>query len=188
MTWPATGSTPTTLRAARPALVYCSITGFGQDGPYADRPGYDFIVQAMGGIMDLTGTPDGEGQKPGVAYADIFTGLYAVTAIQAALLQRARTGEGATIDLALLDTQVGRARQPGDEFPGVGQCATPHGQCTSQPGSLPGISRRRWRHGDRRGQRSRSSGSLCEVLGIPALAHEALCAHQCGSGAAIANG
>jgi crotonobetainyl-CoA:carnitine CoA-transferase CaiB-like acyl-CoA transferase len=96
-----------TLRAARPALIYCSITGFGQDGPYADRPGYDLIVQAMGGIMDLTGTPDGEGQKTGVAYADIFTGLYAVTAIQAALLQRARTGEGATIDLALLDTEVG---------------------------------------------------------------------------------
>ena len=101
------GLDATTLRAARPALIYCSITGFGQDGPYADRPGYDLIVQAMGGIMDLTGTPDGEGQKTGVAYADIFTGLYAVTAIQAALLQRARTGEGATIDLALLDTEVG---------------------------------------------------------------------------------
>ena len=95
-----------TLARGAAALIYCSITGFGQDGPYADRPGYDFIVQAMGGIMDLTGTPDGEGQKPGVAYADIFTGLYAVTAIQAALLQRERTGEGATIDLALLDTQV----------------------------------------------------------------------------------
>jgi crotonobetainyl-CoA:carnitine CoA-transferase CaiB-like acyl-CoA transferase len=94
------------LRASRPQLVYCSITGFGQDGPYADRPGYDFIVQAMGGIMDLTGTPQGEGQKPGVAYADIFTGLYAVTAIQAALLQRERTGAGATIDMSLLDTQV----------------------------------------------------------------------------------
>ena len=95
-----------TLRADNPQLVYCSITGFGQDGPYADRPGYDFIVQAMGGIMDLTGEPDGPPQKPGVAYADLFTGLYAVIAIEAALLRRERSGDGATIDLALYDTQV----------------------------------------------------------------------------------
>lgn len=94
------------LRALNPRLVHCSITGFGQDGPLADRPGYDFVVQAMGGIMDLTGEPDGAPQKPGVAYADLFTGLHAVIAIQAALLRRERTGQGATIDLALLDTQV----------------------------------------------------------------------------------
>ena len=95
------------LKAVNPALVYCSITGFGQDGPYAPRPGYDFIIQAMGGLMDVTGAPDGEPQKVGVAYADIFTGLYAVIAIQAALAQRAHTGEGQHIDMALLDTQVG---------------------------------------------------------------------------------
>ncbi len=94
------------LAARNPRLVYCSITGFGQDGPYAARPGYDFIVQALGGIMDLTGEPDGAPQKPGVAYADLFTGLYAVVAIQAALLERQRTGQGCHIDLALLDTQV----------------------------------------------------------------------------------
>jgi crotonobetainyl-CoA:carnitine CoA-transferase CaiB-like acyl-CoA transferase len=94
------------LARLNPRLIYCSITGFGQDGPYAGRPGYDFIVQAMGGIMDLTGEPDGPPQKPGVAYADLFTGLYAVIAIQAALLQRQRSGKGAQIDLALLDTQV----------------------------------------------------------------------------------
>ncbi|HET7714378.1 MAG TPA: CaiB/BaiF CoA-transferase family protein [Bauldia sp.] len=95
------------LRAENPRLIYCSISGFGQDGPYAARPGYDFIVQGMGGIMDLTGEPDGEPQKSGVAFADIFTGLYAVIAIEAALVARERTGEGQHLDLALLDTQVG---------------------------------------------------------------------------------
>ena len=95
------------LKAVNPAIVYCSITGFGQTGPYAQRPGYDFIIQAMGGLMDLTGAPDGEPQKVGVAYADIFTGLYAVVAIQAALAHRQATGQGQHIDMALLDTQVG---------------------------------------------------------------------------------
>jgi crotonobetainyl-CoA:carnitine CoA-transferase CaiB-like acyl-CoA transferase len=88
-------------------LVYCSITGFGQDGPYASRPGYDFIIQGMGGIMDLTGDPAGEPQKTGVAFADIFTGLYAVIAIQAALAHRDTSGAGQWIDMALLDAQVG---------------------------------------------------------------------------------
>jgi glutaryl-CoA transferase len=95
------------LRAENPRLIYCSISGFGQDGPYAARPGYDFIVQGLGGIMDLTGAPDGEPQKSGVAFADIFTGLYAVIAIQAALAARETTGAGQHLDLALLDTQVG---------------------------------------------------------------------------------
>lgn len=95
------------LSAANPGLVYCSITGFGQDGPYAARAGYDFIVQGMGGIMSLTGEPDGAPQKIGVAYADILTGLYAVIGIQAALAERARTGRGAQIDLALFDVMTG---------------------------------------------------------------------------------
>jgi crotonobetainyl-CoA:carnitine CoA-transferase CaiB-like acyl-CoA transferase len=95
------------VRAANPRVVYCSITGFGQDGPYAARPGYDFMIQGLGGVMDLTGDPAGEPQKVGVAFADIFTGLYAVIAIQAALAQRAATGQGQHIDMALLDTQVG---------------------------------------------------------------------------------
>ena len=94
------------LRAINPRLIYCSITGFGHDGPYASRAGYDFIVQGMGGAMDLTGEADGEPQKPGYAAADIFTGLYAVVAIQAALARRALTGLGGEIDMALLDTQV----------------------------------------------------------------------------------
>ncbi len=95
------------LKAINPRLIYCSITGFGHDGPYAARAGYDFIVQGMGGAMDLTGEPSGEPQKVGWAVADIFTGIYAVIAIQAALARRAITGEGAEIDMALLDTQVG---------------------------------------------------------------------------------
>ena len=95
------------LSALNPRLVYCSITGFGQDGPYASRPGYDFIIQGMGGIMELTGEPDGAPQKTGVAFADIFTGVYSVVAIQAALLQRATTGRGQHIDMALLDTMTG---------------------------------------------------------------------------------
>jgi len=95
------------LAATNPRLVYCSITGFGQDGPRAGEAGYDFIVQGMSGIMDLTGQPDGPPTKIGVAYADIMTGLYAVIAIQAALHSREATGRGQHIDMALLDVMVG---------------------------------------------------------------------------------
>jgi crotonobetainyl-CoA:carnitine CoA-transferase CaiB-like acyl-CoA transferase len=98
------------LRAANPRLVYASITGFGQDGPYADRAGYDYIVQGMGGLMSITGLPDGEpGGGPmrvGVAVVDLFTGLYTCVSILAALYQRERSGEGAHIDMALFDTQL----------------------------------------------------------------------------------
>ncbi|WP_299812012.1 CaiB/BaiF CoA-transferase family protein [uncultured Roseibium sp.] len=95
------------LREVNPKLVYCSITGFGQDGPYAHRAGYDFMIQGMGGIMDLTGEPEGEPQKIGVAFADIFTGLYGVVGILSALRRRDETGEGEWVDMALLDAQVG---------------------------------------------------------------------------------
>lgn len=95
------------LKAEHPALVYCSITGFGQDGPYANRAGYDFLIQGMSGIMDLTGAPDGEPQKIGVAFTDIFTGLYSVIAIQAALAAREKTGRGQHIDMALMDCATG---------------------------------------------------------------------------------
>ena len=98
------------LRSVNPRLIYCSITGFGQDGPYARRAGYDFMIQGMGGIMSVTGLPDGQpGSGPvkcGVAFADIFTGLYATVGILSALHHRQKTGEGQHIDLALLDTQV----------------------------------------------------------------------------------
>jgi len=95
------------LSAANPRLVYCSVTGFGQDGPYAARAGYDFLIQGMSGIMDLTGDPAGEPQKIGVAFADIFTGLYGVIAIQAALAERQQTGKGRHVDMALLDSMTG---------------------------------------------------------------------------------
>jgi crotonobetainyl-CoA:carnitine CoA-transferase CaiB-like acyl-CoA transferase len=91
------------LRNVNPRLVYCSITGFGQNGPYAHRAGYDFIIQGMAGLMSVTGEPDGQPQKVGVAVTDVFTGVYAATAILAALVQRRRTGEGQHIDMALMD-------------------------------------------------------------------------------------
>jgi crotonobetainyl-CoA:carnitine CoA-transferase CaiB-like acyl-CoA transferase len=94
------------LAAANPRLVYCSITGFGQTGPYRNRPGYDFLVQAMGGLMSVTGEPEGSPMKVGVALTDIFTGMYAATAVLAALAHRERSGRGQHVDLALLDVQV----------------------------------------------------------------------------------
>jgi crotonobetainyl-CoA:carnitine CoA-transferase CaiB-like acyl-CoA transferase len=94
------------LKAIKPDIVYCSITGFGQDGPEAHRAGYDFIIQGMGGLMSLTGEPGGMPMKAGVAFADVFTGVYAANAIQAALIHRDRTGAGSHIDMALLDVQV----------------------------------------------------------------------------------
>ena len=95
------------LQPLNPALVYCSVTGFGQTGPYRHRAGYDFMIQAMGGIMDLTGDPAGDPQKIGVAFADIFSGLYGVVGVLAALRQAEATGIGAHVDIALLDVQVG---------------------------------------------------------------------------------
>ena len=94
------------LKAVHPGLIYCSITGFGQDGPYAARAGYDYIIQGMSGLMSVTGEPDGQPQKVGVAVTDILTGLYASNAVLAALHQRDRTGEGQHIDMALLDVAV----------------------------------------------------------------------------------
>ncbi len=94
------------LHAAFPRLIYCSITGFGQTGPYAHRAGYDFIIQGMSGLMSITGEPDGQPQKSGVAITDIFTGIYATTAILSALHQRHQTGKGQHIDMALLDVAV----------------------------------------------------------------------------------
>ena len=94
------------LSKLNPRLVYCSITGFGQNGPYAPRAGYDFIIQGMAGMMSITGEPGREPQKAGVAISDIFTGLYSVIAIQAALRHAEQTGEGQFIDMALFDTQI----------------------------------------------------------------------------------
>lgn len=94
------------LKDLFPELIYCSVTGFGQTGPYAHRAGYDFIIQGMSGLMSITGEPGGQPQKTGVAITDIFTGVYATTAILAAVHQRAQTGRGQHIDMSLLDVAV----------------------------------------------------------------------------------
>jgi formyl-CoA transferase len=96
-----------TLSPQHPALIYCSITGYGQSGPYRDRPGYDFMIQGQGGILSVTGPAEGPPSKVGVAIVDITAGLYAVSAILAALHFRNQHGEGQYIDVALLDTQIG---------------------------------------------------------------------------------
>lgn len=112
------------LAAVKPGLVYCSITGFGQTGPYAKRAGYDYMIQAMGGLMSITGQPDGapgaEPMKVGVAVADLFTGLYATIAILAALRHSEATGEGQHLDMALLDVQTAMlANQATNHFAGL---------------------------------------------------------------------
>ncbi len=104
------------LKDRFPQLVYCSITGFGQTGPYAPRAGYDFLIQGMGGIMSITGAPDGEPMKVGVGIADVMTGMYAAVGILAALRHRDQTGKGQHIDLALLDTQVSWLINAGTSF------------------------------------------------------------------------
>lgn len=114
------GLDASTLLAANPGLVICSITGFGQTGPYKDRAGYDYAVQGMGGLMSVTGErddlPGGGPQKVGVAVADLFTGLYATVAILAALRHRDATGQGQVIDMALLDTQVAMLANLGSNY------------------------------------------------------------------------
>ena len=123
------------LRTVNPRLIYCSITGFGHDGPYAPRAGYDFIIQGMGGAMDLTGEADSEPQKPGYAISDIFTGVYAVIAIQAALRRRETTGRGAEIDMALFDTQISVLANQALNYLVSGR--TPHRMGNAHPNLVP---------------------------------------------------
>lgn len=127
------------LKALNPRLVYCSITGFGQTGPYAARPGYDFLVQGMGGLMSITGYPDmsegGGPMKVGVAVTDVMTGLYATVAILAALAHRERSGEGQHIDLALLDVQVAYLANQASNFL-VGN-AVPNRMGNAHPNIVP---------------------------------------------------
>ncbi len=104
------------LKEAFPGLVYCSISGFGQTGPYQERAGYDYLAQGYGGIMSITGAPDGEPMKVGVGIADIMCGMYASSAILAALHHQRRTGEGQHLDLALLDTQVAWLANEGTNY------------------------------------------------------------------------
>ncbi|WP_271894778.1 CaiB/BaiF CoA transferase family protein [Candidatus Phyllobacterium onerii] len=124
-----------TLSADNPRLVYCSITGFGQDGPYAAQAGYDFIIQGMSGLMSVTGEPDREPQKVGLAVADVFTGLYSVIAIQAALAHAAKTGEGQMIDMALFDVQSAVMANQAMNYLATGK--SPHRMGNAHPNISP---------------------------------------------------
>ena len=110
-----------TLSGANRGLIYCSITGFGQDGPRRDEPGYDFVIQAMSGFMALTGEPDGDPMKMGVSISDLSCGLWAANAVQAALLMRHRTGKGQWIDMSLLDCSVGLLANQAMSYLATGQ-------------------------------------------------------------------
>ncbi len=139
------------LKAVNPELVYCSITGFGQDGPFSDQAGYDFMIQGTGGLMSITGEPDsapgGGPKKVGVPVADLMTGMYATVAILAALARRDRGGGGEHIDMALLDCQVAMLSNLGQNYLISGHGAAALGQRASERGALPGLShRRRPRH------------------------------------------
>ncbi|MEQ1826999.1 MAG: CaiB/BaiF CoA-transferase family protein [Pirellula sp.] len=113
-----------TLQSVNPRLIYASITGFGQDGPYAQRAGYDYILQGMSGLMDITGEPDGRPQKVGVAVIDLFAGVYTSTAILAALYRRTSTGNGAYIDMALLDVATAVLANQGTNYLASGTSPT----------------------------------------------------------------
>ncbi|MRG56835.1 CoA transferase [Phyllobacterium sp. SYP-B3895] len=124
-----------TLSADNPKLVYCSITGFGQTGPYAAQAGYDFIIQGMSGLMSVTGEPDREPQKVGLAVADVFTGLYSVIAIQAALAHVAKTGEGQMVDMALFDVQSAVMANQAMNYLATGK--SPHRMGNAHPNISP---------------------------------------------------
>ena len=123
------------LHALNPRLVYCSVTGFGQQGPKSAHAGYDLMIQGMSGIMDLTGDPAGPPQRTGVAFADIFTGTYGVIAIQAALAQRERTGAGQHVDMALLDTMVAVLANQATNYLVSGE--VPHRMGNAHPNIVP---------------------------------------------------
>ncbi|MCA0900990.1 CaiB/BaiF CoA transferase family protein [Microbulbifer agarilyticus] len=127
------------IRAINPRIIYCSITGFGQTGPYAQRAGYDAMIQGMGGLMSITGVPEGQPgagpQKVGVAVADLMTGMYAVSGILAAVVHREQTGEGQHIDLALLDTQVAWLANQAQNYLVSG--TSPERQGTAHPNIVP---------------------------------------------------
>jgi crotonobetainyl-CoA:carnitine CoA-transferase CaiB-like acyl-CoA transferase len=124
-----------TLAAENPALIYCSLTGYGQTGPYCDRPGYDFVIQAQGGVMSITGPAGGEPYKVGVAIADIATGLFAATAILAALHEREHSGLGQAIDMALLDAQVAWLANVGQNYLATGVAPARYGN--AHPSIVP---------------------------------------------------
>lgn len=152
-------------------LIYCSITGFGQTGPYADLPGYDFVAQAMGGMMSITGDPDGPPTKPGVALADVCTGMYAAVSVLVALRHAERTGQGQHIDCSLLETQIAMLANQGlsylvsGESPGrMGNwhpTVVPYGVFNAKDGPIVIAV-----------GNDRQFALLCDVLGAPDLTKE----------------
>ena len=127
------------LKTTHPRLIYCSITGFGQDGPYAARAGYDYIIQGMSGLMSVTGDPEGQPQKVGVAVTDIFTGLYASNAILAAVHQRHATGTGQHIELALLDVAIATTANQAMNYLATDVSPRTAWQCAPQYRALPSV-------------------------------------------------
>lgn len=161
-----------TLKSINPTLVYCSITGFGQTGPYKDRPGYDFLVQAMGGLMSITGEPDGKPQKVGVALSDIMTGLYASNGILAALTEREKSGLGQHIDLSLLDVTVASLANQASSYLVSGE--TPKRLGNSHPSIVP---YQAFATADGHciiavGNNGQFE-SFCQVIGLPELSNDA---------------
>ncbi len=165
----------TSLKAINPGIIYCSITGFGQTGPYAKRAGYDLIIQAMGGLMSITGEPDdvpgGGPQRAGVAVSDLFTGLYSTIGILGALHHRNATGEGQHIDVALLDTQVAMLANQASSYLVSG--TPPERQGNSHPSIVPYQS-----FATKDGHMILAAGNdsqfkhFCEAAGMPGLASD----------------
>jgi crotonobetainyl-CoA:carnitine CoA-transferase CaiB-like acyl-CoA transferase len=160
------------LSALNPRLVYCSITGFGQTGPYAARPGYDFVIQGMGGFMSLTGEPDGVPLRAGVAVADLFTGVNSAVAILAALRGREATGQGCHIDMALLDSQVAMLANQALGYLTTG--AAPERSGNAHPNIAPyQVFAVRDGHVIVAVGNDAQFRRLCELAGLPALATDA---------------
>ncbi|NLH83570.1 MAG: CoA transferase [Phyllobacteriaceae bacterium] len=174
-----------TLLAAHPRLIWCSVTGFGQDGPYATRAGYDFMIQGLGGYMELTGDPAGEPMKVGVAVADLFTGLHAVIGIQAALAAREKTGRGQLVDMSLLDTIVAMLANQGMNYLVSGKAPTRMGN--AHPNIVPyQVFPVRDGHVVVATGNDRQWRDTCAILGLEALAFDPRWVHNAGRVAARA--
>ena len=161
------------IRAVRPDIIYCSITAFGQTGPYAARPGLDSVFQAMGGLMSVTGEPDGSPQKVGVTIVDVMTGLYATIAILAAVRHREKTGVGQQIDLALMDSAVAAMSHRAQDYLLTGD--VPHRSGTMTIGSTP-AQMFKCRDGDINIQAGDQPAfkALCEILSLEYLVDDPL--------------
>ena len=159
------------LRADHPGLIWCSISGYGQDGPYADRAGYDFVAQGEGGIMSVTGEPDGEPMKVGVAIVDITAGLFAHSGIMAALYVRERTGQGQRVDVSLLSSALAWLANVGSNYLVSGE--TPRRYGNAHPNIVPyGVFRARDRWITVAVGTDRQFRALCRVLGLGDLGHD----------------